>query len=187
MKWLITCHVWRKPINHPGKISVWNHHLEKLNIFVEHRNISVPKSWHLAFFNRFGGYPLPWKFDEWIPMQNWCLWKKYLQLHLFLILFSISMSYCKLFRGAPEFPTPRMLQSQFHVPTINFGGYVSCNIIASKFKTCLFPQSNHRPHDFCPHRNPYHMDAGQYFASIEFISTSKSHTIHVWYINLHFP
>ena len=98
----------------------------------------------------------------------------------FWLRFSISMSYCKWFRGAPEFPTPRMLQSQFHVPTINFGGYVSCNIMASKFKTCLFPQSNHRPHDFCPHRNPYHMDAGQYFASIEFISTSKSHTIHVW-------
>ena len=29
----MTCHVWRKPINHPWKISVWNHHLEKTEHF----------------------------------------------------------------------------------------------------------------------------------------------------------
>lgn len=106
MKWLITCHVWRKPINHPGKISVWNHHLNKLNIFVEHRNISVPKSRHLAFFNRFGGYPLPWKFDEWIPMQNWCLWKKYLQLHLFLITFFDIYELLQIVQGSTWIPHP---------------------------------------------------------------------------------
>ena len=185
MKWLITCHVWRKPINHPGKISVWNHHLEKLNIFVEHRNMCVPKSRHL----RFGGYPLPLKFDEWIPMQNWCLWKKYLRLHINFFDYVFRYLWATV-NGSGEHlnsPPPECFKGNFIFQPSIFGDMFLAISFLHNWKHVFFHNPTTAPHGFCPHRTPYHMDAGQYFASIEFISTSKSHTIHVWYIYLHVP